>query len=428
MRPRSGAGGAGGVRRAGTGPGRSPPGVAAWAALLAAAWLLAACSRGTPERADAKSPRRPDAVPVTVAPVVEKAVPVQLGAIGNVQAYSTVTVRPQINGQIFRVHFREGQDVRRGELLFTIDPRPSEAALAQARATMERDAAQEKFAEANLARDLAQLENARVTDRRYAQLLAEGGLAREQSDQAHTNAEALEATVRADRAAVDNAQATVRADRAAVESARLQLEYTAIRSPMDGRTGTILAQLGNILKANETALVVINQVRPISVAFAVPEQDLPRIRTHLAAGDLTVEAVVPRQEAPPARGRLTFVDNTVDQTTGTIQLKATFPNADNALWPGQFVNVVLTLATEPRALVVPSQAVQTGQDGQYVFVVKADRTVEPRAVSVRASLDGEVVVLKGLAANETVVTDGQLRLSPGARVEARAPGTPATPR
>lgn len=416
-------------------------GAAAVVALLALA--LTACSdraSGTP----AARPATP-AVPVLVAEVTRKDVPVQVTAVGNVQAYTTVALKSQIAGQITGVHFREGQEVRKGDLLFTVDSRPLEAALRQAQANVGRDTAQlrqaeaavaqrraeMRQAEANIARDVAQMENARVQERRYRELIDKELIAREQYDQVRTNAASLEATVQADRAAlenaragaqaaeaaVDNARAAIAADEAMVDSARVQLGYTTIRAPMDGRTGNVLVQAGNVVKSNEDGpLVTISQVHPVYVSFAVPEQYLADIRRHGAAAPLVVEAF-PDRARPPARGALTFINSTVDPATGTIQLKATFANADNALWPGQFVDVVLTVTTQAGAILVPSQAIQAGQQGSFVFVVKPDLSVEMRTVDVGRRLERETVVDKGLAAGERVVIDGQLRLTPGAKVE-----------
>jgi multidrug efflux system membrane fusion protein len=414
--------------------------------LLATAALgLAGCS----DRANGTPAARPAAaVPVSVSEVVARDVPVEVTAVGNVQAYTTVAVKAQIAGQITKVHFREGEEVEKGALLFTIDPRPLEAAVRQAEANVARDRAQLRQAEAalgqrlaevqqaeaNIARDRAHMDNARVQERRYRELVDKELVAREQYDQIRTNAAAMEATVEADRAAlenarasaraaqatVDNARAVIAADEAMVDTARLQLAYTTIRAPMDGRTGAILAQPGNVVKANEdTPLVVITQVRPIYVAFAVPEQHLDAIRRHQAAGPLRVQAF-PDRARPPVQGRLTFVNSVVDQSTGTIQLKAAFANEDGRLWPGQFLDAVLTVTTQANALVVPSQAIQPGQQGSFVFVVKPDLTVESRRVEVGRRLEGETVVEKGLAAGERVVTDGQLRLAPGTKVEIKA--------
>jgi multidrug efflux system membrane fusion protein len=223
---------------------------------------------------------------------------------------------------------------------------------------------------------------------------------------------------------VATAEATIQADRAAVERVRLQLEYSTIRSPIDGRTGSLMVHEGNLVKANDkdSVLVVINQLTPIYVTFAVPEQELPAVQRHLAAGQLSVEAAIPQSAEPPEQGVLSFVDNTVDRATGTIRLKATFANPDRRLWPGQFVNVVLTLAAQPDAIVVPSQAVQTGQNGTYVYVVRADRTAEVRPVVVARQREGEAVIQQGLQPGETVVTDGQLRLTSGSQVEVKGSG------
>ncbi len=415
-----------------------------WLAL--AALPLAACSdraSGTPSKAAVP------AVPVNVAEAVQRDVPVQVTAVGNVQGLTTVGVKSQIAGQIVQVHFKEGQEVRQADLLFTIDPRPLEAALRQSQANVARDTAglrqaeaalvqrraEVQQAEANLARDVAQMDNARVQEQRYRELVDRELIAREQYDQIRTNSAAMDATVRADRAAVDNAHASalaaqasvdnakavITADEAMVDNARLQLAYTTIRAPMDGRTGNILVQSGNVVKGNDDGpLVVITQVHPIYVSFAVPEQYLNDIKRYRALGALRVEAY-PDRTQPPARGEVTFVNSTVDAATGTIQLKGTFANADNALWPGGFLDVVLTLTIQPGAIVVPAQAVQPGQQGSFVFVVKPDLSVESRKVEPGRRLEREIIIDKGLAAGERIVTDGQLRLRPGTKVEIKKP-------
>jgi multidrug efflux system membrane fusion protein len=338
-----------------------------------------------------EKPRKPASapIPVTVNTSTQKTVPVQLRAIGNVQAYATVIVKSKVGGEIVRVHFIEGQDLKKGELLFTIDPRPYEAALKQA--------------EANLERDLARAKNAQEDARRYEFLIQKGVVARQQYEKFRTDADALEATVLADRAAVENA--------------KIQLGYCFIHSPIDGRTGSLIVQQGNIIKAEDINLLVINQVIPIDVTFSVPEQFLPEIKKYMATGKLLVEALIPMNEERPEKGVITFIDNTVDSNTGTIRLKGTFTNHGKKLWPGQFVNVALTLTTEPNAIVVPSQTIQTGQEGQYIFVVKSDLTVESRSVVAGRTVNNETVIEKGLQVNERVVTDGQLRLYPGAKVE-----------
>lgn len=349
--------------------------------------LLGACGKKT-------EPPKKMAVPVTVAAVVQKTVPVQIRAIGNVEAYSIVGVKSQIGGVLMRVHFREGQDVSKGVLLFTIDPRPYEAALKQA--------------EANLAKDIAQLENAREEVRRYSELVKKGYVAQEQFDQIRTNSAALEATVNADKAAVENAQ--------------LQLKYCYIYSPITGRTGSLISYEGNLIKANaDTSMVVINQIQPIYVTFSVPEQHLAEIKRYMAMEKVKVEAVIGKDETHPVEGTLTFVDNAVDTTTGTIKFKATFANQEKRLWPGLFVNVAVTLTTQPNAVVAPTQAIQTGQSGQNVFVIKDDLTAELRPVVVGRTLGAETVVEKGLQAGERVVTDGQLRLIPGSKVDIKNP-------
>ncbi len=336
-------------------------------------------------------------MPVVVATVEQKTVPVQVRAIGNVEAYSTVSIKPLVSGELMAVHFREGQDVRKGELLFSIDPHPFEVALQQS--------------EANLARDAALADNARLQAERYARLIAEGVVSSQQNDVARSEAAALDAAVRA--------------DKAAVERVKIDLRHCSIYSPMDGRTGSLMVHPGNLVKANDVPiLVVIHQVNPIYVNFAVPEQHLDQVKKYMAVGRLKVEAIISEDPRRPEQGTLSFVDNAVDSTTGTIHLKATFANRERRLWPGQYVNVVLTLTSEPNVTVVPSQALQTGQNGQYVFVVKADQTAESRPVVPGRTVEGETIIVKGLRPGETVVTDGQVRLVPGAKVKVR--GAPET--
>ncbi|HYA52031.1 MAG TPA: efflux RND transporter periplasmic adaptor subunit [Streptosporangiaceae bacterium] len=377
--------------------------------------LLAGCDRA--EQATAKS--APPGVPVTVAEVTARDVPVQIRAIGNVQALATVSVLSMINGEVTKVHFTEGQEVAAGAMLFTIDPRQLQAQLLQAQATLAQHQAMVKQAEANLAKDTAELENAKVEEERYKKLVDGGFVAREQYDQIRTKELTLTATLDADRAAVETAKALVRADEAAVENVRVQLTYTEIRAPFGGRTGNLLLHQGNVVKANDVGnpMVVINRIHPIYVTFALPEAQLAEIKRYQAQGDLLVEAQVSGAPGGMVRGKLTFLNNTVDQSTGTIQLKATFENSENALWPGQFVNVAVTLTRQVGALVVPSQAVQSGQKGQYVFVVKADQRVEARPVVPGAPDGRDVVITSGLQLGDRVVTDGQLRLTPGARVD-----------
>ena len=356
-----------------------------------------ALTLGSAACAKPAGPPAAETVPVRIGQVVQKPVALQIRNVGTVQAYTAVTVRALVAGEIMQVHFREGQDVAKGDLLFTIDPRPYQAALAQA--------------EAALARDRAQEANAAADAQRYEDLVAKDYVTRQQYDGVIANQKAL--------------GATVRSDEAALERARLDLAYCSIRSPIDGRTGAVMVQVGNIVKSNDATLVAINQVVPIYVSFAVPERDLAEIRKRQAQGKLTVQAEDAATNQPISRGELTFVDNTVDRATGTIILKATFANPDRALWPGEFVNAVLTLATDQKAVVAPTSAIQNGQQGTYAYVVKADQTVESRPVTVARNAPEGAVIAKGLAPGETVVTDGQLRLSPGAKVEVvtgQAPG------
>jgi membrane fusion protein, multidrug efflux system len=363
-----------------------------WVATVAAA----ACSEGQ-ARQGAQADSAP-AVPITAAPAVRKAMPLEVSVIGGVEAYSTVAVRAQITGELTSVNFKQGDEVQAGQELFTLDRRPLEAALQQATA--------------NLERDTAQAANAKVIMQRYEQLVERGIVAREQRDTARTAVAALEATLAADRAAVENAT--------------VQLQYATIRAPISGRTGALMVTAGNLVRANDqTPLVTINQVTPIYVSFAFPEASLPELRRYMAQDSLRVDARPAHAESGEglvATGRITFVDNAVDQTTGTIKIKATFPNQDRWLWPGQFVNVVVRLTTEAEAIVVPTIAVQTGPDGNYVFVVKPDQTVDLRPVTVARVAGAETLIKEGVAAGDTVVTDGHLRLVPGSRVNIRDAG------
>ncbi len=352
--------------------------------------LCSACSRGD---SGALKPQGPPPVPVLAAKVVQKTVPVQLQEIGTVQPYSTVSVKARVGGELLDVHFHEGDEVSKGQLLFTIDPRPFEAALEQAQANLDKDAAQAKQAETD--------------EHRYKYMLKRGVGSREQYDQA--------------RAAAASLKATVEADKAAVETAKLNLLYTQIRSPINGRTGNLIMHAGNLIKADaDTAMVVINQIQPIYVQFGIPEKDLAEVRKYMADRELSVDATIPGQSGPPEHGGLSFIDNAVDNATGMIQLKGLFSNEDKRLWPGEFVNATLTLTEHPNAILIPSQAVQTGQNGTFVFVVDARLSVEARPVVVGDSLEGETVIERGLKAGETVVTDGQLRLRPGSKVKIRA--------
>jgi len=367
-------------------------------------------------------------VPVVTTKATQRDVPVDIDGIGNVEAYSTISVRAQITGQLTEVLFHEGDSVKKGDHLFTIDPRPFQAQLEQANANLKRDEALLNQAEAQLARDASNAEYMQLSAERNAQLNARGIISKDQAEQSRSQADATAASVKADKAAVESARAQLVAQQAAVDNAKLALEYTTIRSPIDGRTGNLTVKAGNLVSANTTELMTIAQVQPTYVTFAVPAIHLPTIKRHLATDHLPVTATPQDADAQPAEGLLTFVDNTVDATTDTIKLKATFPNTDHRLWPGQFARVSLRLTTLPNATVVPSQAVQTGQDGQFVFVVKPDSTVEQRTITVGQRVGEDVVINKGLNPGETIVTEGQLRLEPGSRVQSgggRDSGAPA---
>lgn len=331
-------------------------------------------------------------VPVLVARATQQDVSSQLQVIGTAEPFSTVGVKAQVGGQVTEIHFHDGDNVKKGELLFTIDPRPYQADLAKAAA--------------NLARDQAREAQNAAEEKRWAYMVKEGIGSQERYEAVHADA--------------NSDHASVRADQAAVETARLNLEYTQIRSPIDGRVGAVMLHVGNVVKANaDDPMLVINQLKPVYVNFAVPESDLAQIRERMAGRPLEVTASIPDQQAEPIKGVLSFVDNTVDRNTGTIKLKGTFENRDERLWPGQYVNVVLKLADRPNTVVVPSQAVQTSQQGQFVYVVEPKMTVELRPVVAGDASDGKTVIERGLKPGETVVTDGQLRLMPGSKVRVK---------
>ncbi|MCX7723740.1 MAG: efflux RND transporter periplasmic adaptor subunit [Thermodesulfovibrio sp.] len=349
-------------------------------------FLLFSCSKSSKQK-------QPPPVPVVVAQSMVKDVPIQITAIGNVEAYSSVTIKSRVDGQLLKVNFKEGDEVKKGQLLFVIDPRPFEEAVKQA--------------EANLLRDKAQLEFAKADLERYDELLKEGLVSRQQYEKIKSTYESLKATVKADEAILNNA--------------KLQLSYCYIYSPIDGKVGSLLVHPGNMIKANDTQIVKINQIVPIYVRFSVPEQELFRIKKAMRKGTLKTEAVVKGVDANYSEeGKVVFIDNTVDPATGTVKLKAEFANKDKNLWPGQFVNVVLTLGVKNNAIVIPYRALQTGQKGHYIYVVKEDKTVEMREVQAGLRFADEVVIEKGLNKGETVVVDGQLRLTPGAKVEIKS--------
>lgn len=358
-------------------------------------------------------------VPVTVAVASQKNVPVEVQVIGNVEALSTISLKAQVTGQLTEVHFKEGDYVKKDDLLFKIDPRPLEAALHQMEANLSKDEASLGQSQANLARDTAQMNYAEKQANRYAELFKGGIISRDQSEQLRANADATAQAVQADKAAIESAKATIGASRAGVENARVQLGYTIIKSPITGRTGNLTVKQGNVVTANNMELITINEVEPIYVTFSVPEAQLSGVKRYMAQGQLMVRARPQDEQADIETGVLTFVDNAVDPTTGTIKLKGTFQNKDHKLWPGEFVKVTLRLTTQQNAVVVPNQAVQTGQNGSFVYVVKQDRTVDSRPVTTGSRVDQDMVIESGLEVGETVVTEGQLRLAPGSRIVLR---------
>jgi multidrug efflux system membrane fusion protein len=375
--------------------------------------MLESCKNTT----EAHSAGPPPAVSVTVAVATQESVPVELHAIGTVEASAVIQVKSQVAGELTKVHFVEGGYVNQGDLLFEIDQRPYQDALRQAEAAVSRDQAQLNQAQANVARDVAQSKNAESDAARYEQLVKEGVVPRSQSDQYRTTADALRESTRADEAAIESARAALQSDRAAEDRAKLDLTFCQVRSPVSGRAGNLLVHAGNLVKANgDNAVVVINQVMPIWVSFAIPEQQLAAIRRNSASRKLPVDVSARDIPGQRIRGFLSVIDNIVDTNSGTIHLKATFENCDRVLWPGQYVNVLLVLDTTNNATLVPSEAVQAGQRGQMIFVVKPDQTVDPRPVTVGAVHGNKVIIEKGISPGETVVTDGQLLLSPGAHV------------
>ena len=356
--------------------------------------MILPCLGGCPRRQTPKPPAagggNGPAVPVTVATAEQKTVPVTVRSFGSVEAYANVEVKAQVTGVLMEVHFTEGQPVKKGDLLLSIDPRQPQAAL--------------KVAQANLERDQAQLKNAEREASRQTELLQKGFTSQDEYDKITTSVETL--------------RAAVSADKAAVEFAALQLDYCSIRSPVDGRTGSLHVHQGNLVKANDVSVVSVRQIDPIYVSFWVAEQYLPVIQRERAAHDLEVAVTPSGEGSQTAHGTLSFIDNTVDPNSHKIHLRATLPNADLRLWPGQYADVVLALAQEPNSIIVPSPSIQVGQSGQFVYVVKPDKTVEARPITVGRAINNETVIA-GVQAGEVVVTDGQLRLVPGARVQVK---------
>ena len=385
-------------------------------AALLFVWLAfqTACSSKAQEQ-----PKSSAAVPVTVTKVVAKEMPIEINAIGNVQTVSGVSIKSQVTGRVLKVNFKEGDYVKKGELLFTIDSRPFDEAVKEAQANLQHDLSAVAQAQAVLAKDTAQAKYAATEAARYDILMKEGVVSKEDGEQFKANADAYAATLKADASNIETARAQVRQSQAAVDNARVQLSYCQIRSPIDGRTSSSIVTEGNLVSTSDsTPLVTINQVSPIYASFTVPEKDLPKVQKYASAGKLKVVAQL---DATSSRvGTLSSFDNQVNQATGTLQLKASFQNDDNLLWPGRFVNIVLTLTNQPDAIVVPAQSLQTSQQGQFIYVLKADQTVEMRKIVLDRTIGDEAVISSGLVPGETVITDGLLRVTPGAKVQIAA--------
>jgi multidrug efflux system membrane fusion protein len=382
--------------------------------ITGAVLLLGSCKKEPARPAMAGPP----IVPVSLAQATQESIPSEIRVVGTVEASATVQVKSQIGGELTEVHFVEGSNVKKGDLLFQIDPRPYQDAVRQAEAAVTRDQALIAQAEASLARDNAQAQYA-ATDARLQADLRQGGLtSRSQFDQSQANADASKAAAHATQASIDSAKAAMTADQSMVETAKLNLSYCQIHAPVSGRTGNLLVHQGNLVKANDIPMVVILQVAPIFVNFSVPEQHLPAIRRLSARGKLPVRVESKDDPGRSATGVLSVIDNTVDATTGTIHLKATFQNSDGMLWPGQFVTAILALDTIDNATVIPTVAVQEGQQGQYVYRVKPDNSVEIRPVQVSRTMGNRTIVAKGVEPGDSVVVDGLLMLFPGAHIKA----------
>jgi len=404
-------------------------------------WMHASQSKDASNSAKKKD-RMP---PVTVATAVQQNVPIEVRSIGNVLSYSVVNVVPQVSGQLTKVTFTQGQAVKKGDLLFEIDPRPYQAALQQAQGNVAKDTAQVAAARANVAKDQAQVELLQATVSkdvasaqyakdemtRYASLVKQGAVSNEQSEQMTTNAATSEQQIEADKKAVENqkqvlnadkaaiatAQGTLEADKAVISNAQIQLGWTQIRSPLDGRTGSLNVYQGNVVQANQsTPLVTIEQVQPIYIQFTLPEQNLDQIRRAITDKTLKVEALIEGAKADNVEGTVSFLQNTVDTTSGTVSMRAMFANSRSKLFPGQFVDVVVTMPSDGATVVVPATALQTSQQGNSIYVVQPDNSVKFISVELKRTYGNMAAIGKGLNAGDVVVTDGQLQLSPGMKV------------
>ena len=361
-------------------------------------------------------------VPVALAKVTIRDVPLDIQVIGNVEAFSTVSVKSRVTGPIEKIHFREGDFIKKGDKLASIDPAPYTSAVNQAEANLARERAQLLQARANLSRDEAQLRFLTSQAGRFADLYKQGVISRDISEQHQSSADVATQGMAAGQAAITSVEASIQASEAALKTARIMLGYTTDFAPIEGRSGTITADEGNLATSNVTEIVQISQVQPVYVSFAIPEGQLGTIKDAMARGRLPVTAAPPDDPASPETGTLTFVDSSVDANTGTIRLKAQFANARRKLWPGQFVRVSVRLGMRANALLVPNQAVQTGQDGSFVYRVKENNTVEVAKVTTVGRVNEDIVIGEGVELGDTVVTEGQLRLAPGMRIRTRDSG------
>jgi multidrug efflux system membrane fusion protein len=386
---------------------------------------------------------RPPA-PVSVTAAVSQDVPTYLDAIGKTVAREVVSIQPQVSGRITNIHFTDGADVKKGALLFTIDTRPFEATLRQAQANVSRDTALKKQAEANLVREIAQAKWGEVQVNRYRKLVEQGVESREQYEQLRANLDSLNANAVAVRAAVRSADEAIKVDMAAVESAKVQLSYCYIRSPIDGRAGQRLVDVGNVVNpggssgnsgaagsstsssGSSNALLVIERLDPIYADFTISQNSLAEVQQQMRAGKLRAEVRLPDASDEPVIGQLTFLNNAVENTTGTVNLRATIPNAGHRFWPGRFVNIRLVLNTIHQAVLVPASAPQMSAKGSFVYVVKQDSTAEQRPVSLGQRQGDLVVVESGVEAGERIVTNGQIGVTPGGKVRVEEPANPST--
>jgi multidrug efflux system membrane fusion protein len=400
--------------------------------MLCLAGLLTVFFTGCATKAQQNFERPP--APVSVATVVTQDVPTYLDAIGKTVAREVVAIQPQVSGRIVKIHFTDGADVKKGDMLFTIDPRPFEASLQQAQANLSKNTALKKQAEANMTRDMAQAKWGEVQAKRYLTLAEQGLVSREDYEQIRTNADSLNATVEADRAAVRSADEAMKVDQAAIESAKVQLSYCYIRSPIDGRAGQRLADVGNVVNpggsgngnsengASSNSLLVIQRLDPIYADFTISQTNLGEVQQQMREGSLKTEVRIPEDSGDPSTGQLTFLDNAVQNTTGQVNLRATIPNSGHRFWPGRFVNIRLVLSTIHQAVLVPASAPQMSANGPFVYVVKQDSTAEQRSITLGQRQGDLVVVEKGIASGEQIVTNGQLGVTPGGKVRIDQPG------